>query len=95
MRITIIRNIDRYRDGGTLAVKCFGIFNEGGTRDMEICFDRRIQRDGSAKKGVWFGYPEKQGSIQITDDETIAYIKSRITQFIEHQKAMADDIINN
>ncbi len=93
LRIVTIRNVDMYKDGGTIGIKCFGYVNPRNIQEFELCFDRRI---GSPTKGsLWIGYPGKQDSVEILDKETIAYVVEQLKKFRDNQNNMIDTVVSS
>lgn len=84
-----IKSIDRYRDGGTISIKChFGFTSKDGkidipTHETEICIDNRIN---SAEIGfVWLGYPHREGSELIDNEEMLEHILFKVKNHFKWQ----------
>ena len=84
-----------YKDGGSLAIKCFGYPNEDSKMvEFEICLDGRFETGDSRKyKGFWIGYPDKPDSFQITDSETINIIKNEVQKFHKYLTYRVEEIL--
>ena len=86
----IIKNIDSYRDGGTISMEVhlsFYPFIYNG----EICLDKRI---GIEDGKFWFGYPEKEGSKIIEDPEILQCIKTGLEKHKKYQNYKLDEMIS-
>jgi hypothetical protein len=85
MKYKII-SVSMYRDGGTSSIMMLH------TTSYEICIDNRI---GSTTKGdVWRGYPEKEGSVRLTDPDVkkklrLALLEYANTVFLEVNNALS------
>jgi len=94
-----IRSIDRYRDGGTLSIKChFGFTSRDGkidirTHETEICVDNRI--DSTHKGSVWLGYPNREGSEQIFNEEMLEFILKKVENHVEWQNKYFNEVISS
>ena len=87
----LIRNIDSYKDGGTISMQVhltFYPFKYEG----EICLDRRI---GIENGKFWFGYPEKEGSMIIEDPKILERIKKGLEDHKKYQNYKLDEMINS
>jgi hypothetical protein len=80
----VIREIDSYKDGGTISVKCiishipFNLHFD----EVEICLDKRMRGKGTNK--LWLGYPDKTQSEMITDENFIKEFNEKLTEYQEH-----------
>ena len=91
IKIIIIKNINTYRDGGTIAIDVHLHFNEFKYIG-EICFDRRI---GITDGKLWFGYPDKEGSTIIEDNYILDIIRNGLESYKKIQNFNIDTILNN
>ena len=93
----VIRSIDKYRDGGTLSIKChFGFTTTDGKFDMpthetEICVDKRMRKKGDGS--IWLGYPNKEGSTKIVHQEVLEFIVKKLENHIKYQISYCDEAI--
>lgn len=92
MKILLIERLDRYRDGGTISVKCFRYLGQNNTsQELQICLDNRIGSDSKGK--LWLGYPGKTDSAEITDEGTISHIIEKLKKHKERQQFYIDEVI--
>jgi hypothetical protein len=93
-----IRSIDSYRDGGTLSIKChFGFTSKDGkidirTHETEICIDKRMRGKGDGS--IWMGYPGKETSQKIVNEEMLEYILKRVENHFKWQTTCFESAIN-
>lgn len=93
MKILLIERLDRYRDGGTISVKCFGYLGQNEkSQELQICLDKRAGADPTGK--LWIGYPGKADSVEITDEETISHIIEELREYKERQQFYIDEVID-
>ncbi len=98
----LIDKFSSYRDGGTISMKCrigspifdfyfkkIGIDRISGA-EVEICIDGRFEKCPT----IWIGYPGKEHSVLIEDDEVIKYIISKVEDYKKHICYKTDVFIN-
>lgn len=89
--MVIIRNVDSYKDGGTISLNVVINF-KGFQYTGEVCLDKRI---GINDGGFWMGYPGKDGSSKIIDKELLEHIKKSVMDFKKYQNYKLDEVIEN
>lgn len=84
--IIFIDKITHYRDGGTISIQ--GFFQ--GFSFREICIKcSSFNGDNS----VWFGYPNKENSVQITDSKIIETLKKEVENFSKSVENYKNEIL--
>jgi hypothetical protein len=97
-----ISEIDSYRDGGTISIKCFMAISwkevpyleMHRNQEIQICIDRRFGKEPL----LWFGYPERyignELSVLIEDQSIIDYIIKKVDEYKTRQNNKLDNFIN-
>ena len=93
-----ISKIDIYRDGGTISIKCVMVISWKEVpyleihrnREIQICIDRRFRKEPL----LWFGYPGKEDSELIKDQDIIDYIIKKVDEYKTRQNYKFDSFIN-
>ena len=92
-----LKNIDNYRDGGTIAIKCVMSVRwkevkwlEDRQGELEICIDGRFGKEPK----FWFEYPESEDSEIIEDETIIDYITSKVQEYKKYQDYKLNYVIN-
>ena len=100
-----LKKIDTYRDGdrfskiGTIAIKCVMSvrwkevkwLEDRQGQEIEICIDGRL---GNKPPKFWFGYPGKEDSEPIEDEDIIDYIIDKVTEYKKYQDYKLNKVIN-
>ena len=93
-----LKNINTYRDGGTIAIKCVMSvrwkevkwLEDRQGEVIEICIDGRFGKEPK----FWFGYPGKEESEIIEDETIIDYIVSKVEEYKKYQDYKLNKVIN-
>jgi hypothetical protein len=107
LRIVVIRNVDMYRDGGTIGIKCHGYLEpQGKMQEFELCFDQRMTlgeandlldsapNRNQPEGALWIGYPEEEGSVEIVDATIKAYVVKELSEYKRHQQGKIDVVLS-
>jgi hypothetical protein len=94
-----VKDVDTYRDGGTISLKCVMSvrwkevkwLEDRQGEVIEICIDGRFGKEPK----FWFGYPDKEESEIIDDEEVINYIIDKVTEWKKYQDYKLNHIINH
>lgn len=93
-----ISNIDSYRDGGTIAIKCVMAVSWKEVAYLEMRRNQEIQISIDGRFGkepqLWFGYPGREDSELIEDQSIIDYIIKKVDEYKTRQNHKLDRIIN-
>lgn len=92
-----VKDVDR--DGGTISLKCVMSvrwkevkwLEDRQGEVIEICIDGRFGKEPK----FWFGYPDKEESEIIDDEEVINYIIDKVAEWKKYQDYKIDNIINH
>jgi hypothetical protein len=97
IKITSVRNLDLYRDGGTIGIKCFGIISQSPDLNVfEICLsNNRFGKDPNKPREFWLGHPSKEDSIRITNPDTILNIKEKVGEFHRGNEFRVNEILKH
>lgn len=91
----MVKEIDLYRDGGTISIRCTIPFpfveKYGLTKNVvEICIDHRMH---STTKGKWFlGYPEMGVDID-KDAELKGLLTKRLREYQTHINSLVEKAV--
>ena len=94
-----LKKIDTYLDGGTIVIKCVMSvrwkevkwLEDRQGQEIEICIDGRL---GNLPPKFWFGYPGKEDSEPIEDEDIIDYIIDKVTEYKKYQDYKLNKVIN-
>lgn len=92
----MIKEIDGYKDGGTISLKLSytgfllskfkddPIVKEALDKYNEICIDCRMGTNTLGKMTI--GYPDKSDAIEITDEKIVEYILNEVKKHIMYKE---------